>query len=744
MKLSNYKLAFFVCCCSFFPLFLTAQPPAFGWVRTAGSATSNVAIAEMVLDSTKAIVAVGLFRNTVDFDAGSGTSNLISNGNQDVFITKYTSNGNFVWAKSIGGTFDDNVMGFEKDRQGNLYLTGAYQGSTDFDPGPGVVNLPAPPFANSYILKLDKEGNFLWVKSIACIGNTLDIDDSGNILIGGDFGGTVDFDPGTAVFNMTNNLPLYRDMFVLKLTNDGNFLWAKQIRSLGAANYQQFGLETDASGNVFFAGNFTNSSDFDPGPAAVSLTSNGSDDAFILKLNAQGDYQWVKQFGSTLSDKAFALEVDKQGNVFTTGSFSGTVDFDPNAGSFALTSPSAQRCAFISKLDGGGNFIYAKNFQSGESAGQALSIDASNNLYISGLFYNTVDFDPGAGVYNLTGGMLFTAKLDANGGFLWAAGYPPTVAGLNFETVYSTILVDQLNSVYFAGQFSGTVDFDPGAAVFPVSTAGYGIWNMFLHKLGPSACSNSTSSVLNAQMCSSYLLNGISYTSAGQFYQQLTNAAGCDSILTLNLTIAAVQTNLQQTSCSPVLWKGQSLSSSGTYRDTVRFSNGCDSITVLSLTINTKPVPNLGRDTAICLTDTIPLSAGTFASYLWNNGSTAPSINASPPGIYWVDVTAANGCTARDSISITKSGNCNACNDPALVEKIYPTPFNGRLMVSIKSSDCDFKMDVYNVLGQLLLKSYRLRPGINTINLNNLPAAVYFYRIYNGNTVLSKGEIVKQ
>ena len=745
MKISHKKLLILFFCFSFFQPSLKAQPPSFGWVRAIGSGANTFGIAKMLLDSNKAVVATGLFSSTLDIDAGSGTFNLTSNGNQDIFVTKYTTNGNFVWAKSIGGSFDDAVMDLKKDRQGNLYLVGFYQGTVDFDPGPGVSNLTTSGFTNTFILKLDKDANFLWVKGIVGRGNTLDIDEDGNILIGGDFGATVDFDPGPGLFNMTANLTTYRDMFVMKLNNSGDFLWAKQIRNLGLSDYQQFGLETDPSGNVFFAGNFTNTSDFDPGPASVALSSNGLDDAFILKLNAQGDYMWVKQFGSTEGDKPFALEVDRQGNVFSTGEFRGTVDFDPDVAAFPLTSPTTGRCCFISKLDGAGNFVYAKNFQSGETVGMSLTIDSSNNLYISGFsggVQNTVDFDPGPGTYNITGSVLFTVKLDPVGGFMWAAGYSPTVVGLNFESK-STVLVDQFNSVYLGGSFTGTVDFDPGPGSFIVSTGAYGVPQLYLHKLGLAPCNNSTTKVINAQACGNYALNGVNYNSSGQYYQLLTNTASCDSIIQLNLLISSVQTNLVQTSCGPLVWNGQTLRSSGNYRDTIRLSNGCDSIIILSLTVNTRPVPNLGRDTVICISDTVRLSAGTFASYLWNNGSTSSSIAVTQPGIYWVNVTATNGCSVRDSLTIALSGNCLPCADPNLIEKIYPTPFNRILTVKIKSSVCELNMDIFNAIGQLIIKGSRLQSGTNTINMEKFPASTYFYKIYNGKTILAEGKILK-
>jgi hypothetical protein len=733
------KLLIISFCISVFQTTLIAQSPGLAWVRTAGSTANSEAVVNMVLDSNKAVVAAGVFYNKVNFDSGSDTFNLISNGNQDIFITKYTSNGNFVWGKSIGGKLDDFVANIKKDRQGNLYLIGIFQSTVDFDPGPGVFNVTSVS-TTSFILKLDKDGNFLWVKTLKGRCSTLDIDEEGNILIGGSFTGTVDFDSGPGVFNMTAQL-LWDDMFVLKIDQSGNFLWAKQIRNLGESEQQEYGLETDPSGNVFFAGDFTNTLDFDPGPATDSLTSHGLDDAFILKLSSEGDFQWVKQFGGTGSDKVSGLAVDKDGNVFSTGFFHGTVDFDPGASSFSLISPASARSAFISKLTGSGNFVYAKSFQSGDSFGQAITIDSANNVFISGGFHGTVDFDPGPGISTMKVGEMFIVKLDKTGDFVSGAGFSPTDSTFYWESIYSSIHVDAPNNIYYAGSFPGTVDFDPGAGFSPISSNG--AWDMFLLKLGTTGCSTATREVQNAQGCGNYVWNGVTYNRSGQYYQQLSNSAGCDSIIQLNLVLTSIQTSLEETSCGPYVWRNQVFNSSGIYIDTIRSSSGCDSIFTLRLTVHPIPTPTLNQDTSICEGDQIKLSTGTFSSYLWNTGDSSSFIYINHQGVYWVNVTDVNGCSGTDS-TVISSHNCLPCTDPKLIEKIYPTPVNDILIVKIKSSTCELRMDLYNELGQLIMKGRSLQPGINTVSMKKFPPAGYFYKIYFQNIIVTQGKILKE
>lgn len=720
---------------------LLAQPPSFAWVKTAGSNTNTLETAvDMLFDADNSVVMAGTYYSTVDFNPGPGVFNLSSNGASDVVIVKYTRNGHFIWAKSIGGTFDDYVEVIKKDNQGNMYLLGRFQSTVDFDPGPGVFNQTNTGGINTYILKLDKDGNFLWVKIFRGISNTFDIDQNGNLLIGGYFGGTVDFDPGSGVQEMTASAGVF-DMFLLKLDPAANFIWARQLRNLTSSNHQQGGVETDASGNVFFSGNFTNSLDFDPGPGTVALSSTGAEDIFILKLNAQGDYQWVKQLGAAGFDKAMGMDVDGLGNVITTGRFFSTVDFDPGAGNFPLTAPTAAGCTFISKLDNAGNFVYAKNFQSGESDGLSLTTDPTNNVYLMGSLFGTVDFDPGPGVYNITGPGGYTAKLDPNGAFVWAAGYLPTNSN-SLGSIYASVKVDPLNNVYTATAFVGPVDFDPGPGSFVVTSNG--LWDMFVVKLGTAACNNPSNNILNVQACGSYSLNGLTYTSSGQYYQSLTNTAGCDSIIQLNLQLTNTVVGVAQTSCGPLLWNGKLLTSSGVYRDTTRLPNNCDSITILTLTVNPKPTPNLGNDAVICPGDTVRLAPGSFTAYQWSTGSTTASVTITQPGIYWVNVTDANNCSARDSLTIQLSNTCIACTDSRIIENIYPVPARNELFVKLSSADCEPQLDLYNAMGQLLLKGYKLRAGVNTINIERLPAASYFYRIYFQETILREGKLLKQ
>ena len=185
----------------------------------------------------------------------------------------------------------------------------------------------------------------------------------------------------------------------------------------------------------------------------------------LQKIVAQTpDWVWAKGFGGSGYDFGHAIALDSTGNIFAIGDFKSTVDFDPGVGNFDLTSIGIQD-VFISKYDNAGNFLWAKQVGGSGSGlnGFAIALDAFGNIYYSGRFSGTVDFDPGAGIYNLSSlgmGDIFIGKLDAAGNFLWAK----QLSGSDDECAYS-VAIDNSNNVVLTGYFNGSVDFDLGSGV---------------------------------------------------------------------------------------------------------------------------------------------------------------------------------------------------------------------------------------------------------------------------------------
>ncbi len=468
-----------------------AQAPMLHWAHAFGSETFVHNLA-MTLDAGGNVYTTGYFEGTVDFDPGPGVFNLTSDSTDTfhIFIQKSSALGNLIWVKQIVLPGYKDGRSITVDNFNNVYVTGSFFGTADFDPGAGVFNLTSAGKDDIFVLKLNSSGNFLWAKRIGSPGddggNCIKADALGNVYVTGYFQETADFNPGAGVFNMVAAGPGGDDIFVLKLDANGNFRWAKRMGE-GNADIGN-SLAVDATGNVYTTGFyvlwglFLSPVDFDPGAGAFLLGGAGQE-IFIQKLDSAGNFVWAKGIGSTGNNVGLSIALDASGNVYTTGFFQLTVDFDPGPGVANLTC-AGSKDAFILKLDNAGNYVWAKQMGSTAfDAGRAIAVDNAGNVYTTGQFSGTVDFDPNAGVTNLTSTVgvsdIFIQSLNSAGNFLWAK----SMGGPLFQNGVA-IAVSSPGTVYVSGDFSMTVDFNPDAPVFNITSPGFE--SMFVLKLGPT------------------------------------------------------------------------------------------------------------------------------------------------------------------------------------------------------------------------------------------------------------------
>jgi hypothetical protein len=427
------------------------------------------------------IYTTGTFSGTVDFDPGTGVWNLVSQGSTDIFVTKSDSSGNLIWARRMGGDWDDSGEGIAVDRLGNVYTTGYFLGTADFDPGAGTANRISVGERDIFVSKLDASGNYLWGSSMGGVfddsGYDIAVDSSGSVCTTGTFMATADFDPGFGVANRTS--PGVHGVFVSKLAATGGFLWAASIG--GAGDNGAFGIAVDRSNNVYTAGHFMGSPDFDPGAGDATLTSAGESDIFVSKLSSDGTLVWARNIGGVGFDKGSDIAVDRAGNVSIVGVFSGPVDFDPHADIYVRHSVGLND-VFIVQLDGDGRFVWAHSLGSTlNDSVVGIAVDGSGNVYVTGCFYDEIDFDPGAGkaIRRSSGERdMFVLKLDGSGNYGWCR-----TLGTVSDDFVSDIAVDVGGGVHAIGSFSGTVDFDSGIAVANLNSAGGS--DVFVLKLSP-------------------------------------------------------------------------------------------------------------------------------------------------------------------------------------------------------------------------------------------------------------------
>lgn len=322
----------------------------FIWIQQMGGSSADQA-REIALDIMGNIYTTGTFGGTADFDPGASTATLTTMGNQDVFVSKLDSSGNFVWVKQFGGINTEQAYGIALDTMGNIYTTGAFSGLCDFDPSVAVNTLTSP-LLNIFVSKLDSSGNFVWARHLAGNGIAealaVTIDSANNILTTGYIDAATDFDPGAGTFILTPTST--ESIFISKLNTSGDFVWAKLFAGSTSFNRGN-SITTDTSNNVYTSGIFSGTGDFDPGADTFTMVSVGFYDGFVSKLDASGDFEYAWGFGDEFIDGGFEISVDNAGNVYAAGYFSGTVDFDPGAGTADLTGFVDSQDAFIFRLE---------------------------------------------------------------------------------------------------------------------------------------------------------------------------------------------------------------------------------------------------------------------------------------------------------------------------------------------------------------------------------------------------------
>lgn len=448
---------------------LVGIEPGFGYAVRAGSAAGQTSGGRVVVDAEGNSYVTGFFSGTVDFDPGAGVVNLTSLAAFDVFVAKYSATGALVWARQFGSFNMDIGYGLAVNSAGEVYVAGTFPAPIDLDPGPLTQTINPLGSGDVFIVKLTRDGDHVWSKRIGGAAQddirALRLDAAENVVLGGTFGGTVDFDPATATaFPLTSAGA--GDPYILKLSPQGTFQSA--IRWGGANHEELRDLDVDAAGNFYVTGTFRDTTDLDPTAGVLELTSAGGIDVFVMKLNASGSLAWGVRHGNVADDMAGGVRVDDAGNVYTSGSFVNQVDF----GGITLHAAS-QPDGYLTKHNNSGQLVWARQVAGTQPVQNfGLDVDAAGNVYVAGGFTSTAWFTDPTGQY-LFGGSnsqnAFVAKVSPAG--LLQAFY--LVAGTSIVQAY-TVAVDRVSGrIHTTGIATGSgVDFDPGPATYGIAAQG--------------------------------------------------------------------------------------------------------------------------------------------------------------------------------------------------------------------------------------------------------------------------------
>ena len=449
------------------------------WVRALGGYYDDAAMSVSV--GTDGLVTVaGSFQGTVDFLAGPAEYKLTAAGAKDAFVMKIDSLGGLVWARGMGGAGDEVANDVAVGSDGSIYsigyfATAATGTNVDFDPGAGVYNLTSIGPKDVFVSKLDANGNFVWAKRMGgtgwsqgmSIGSGIAVTADGSVYTTGNFQGTADFDPSANQFTLTCQGDT--DVFLSKLTADGQFVWAKRIGN----SSEDYGADLAVSsldGSVYLTGGFQGVVDFDPGVAIFNLDSGGNRSLFAARYTSAGQFVWADGFGGNGWNLAGDIAIDASGNAYVTGGFWGIASFNTGAGTYTISSL-GEKDAFVLKLNSAGGFISATSAGSaGDDSGNGIALSTFGAVYTTGYFTNTADFDPSSALYNLTsagGRDAFLAKyadsspvtpLTVTINQKTGQADPATAGPINFTVVFSAAVTDfTTGDVTLSGTAPGTL-----------------------------------------------------------------------------------------------------------------------------------------------------------------------------------------------------------------------------------------------------------------------------------------------
>ncbi|MDC0749883.1 hypothetical protein [Polyangium mundeleinium] len=265
---------------------------------------------------------------------------------------------------------------------------------------------------------------------------------TGDVVAVGSFRGVVDLGGGPLVSAGES------DLFVARFSPLGEHRWSKRVGD--AANQEATAVAIDAAGSIYVGGAIQGSSDFGDGQL---LTSAGSDDAFVARLDAEGNLAWAKHFGDAKAQRVTRIVITPSGQIVLGGAFAGTINF----GGTNLVSAGLND-VYVAEINAEGAHVFSRRFggNSFDDLG-GLAVDPTGSLLVTGTFDTTIDFGPvtGDALTSIGGHDIFIAKLSASGTGLWAhrAGDAGTQRGL-------AIAAAPNGDVIVAGDASGTLYLD--------------------------------------------------------------------------------------------------------------------------------------------------------------------------------------------------------------------------------------------------------------------------------------------
>lgn len=377
----------------------------------------------VVTDLENNIILCGYFTNTCDFDPGTGQEIRTSNGGRDAYIAKFDSDGILQWVLTYGGDGLDDAFNLDVDNSGNIYWTGVIEDTVTIGNNTFITR-------NEDIIfgKISPTGNLVWSKQIGGSGvdegSGVIIDNNGDLIHTGYFQSTVDFDPDDGESRLISSGNF--DTFFGKYDTDGKIKWVKKIGGTGADIPAPGGIEIDNQDNIYISGNAGSNCDYDPGSELVTYPMKGGTDWFVAKYDKNGNHLLSFTVGGIEQDQAHRLCVDPDYNIYVTGWFRVSADFNPRGSPLILTGncTGGGHDGYIAKYNSNGICIWAKQFGAAVDGPDMLTLGTSvkllwnSKILFAGRYHGIDGFrniDSSQSINNLGSSDIFISVLNSDG-----------------------------------------------------------------------------------------------------------------------------------------------------------------------------------------------------------------------------------------------------------------------------------------------------------------------------------------
>lgn len=676
-------------------LFAQAQP-THDWSRKMGGVGSFAdAVTAVAYDIDGNIIATGDFEGSSVFTNEEDTIVINANGGADAFVAKYNPTGQIIWARGVGGSFEDEGVDVTCDADGNVYVTGFFRSSVDFSTNGTPHILDATSIFDGtdvFVVKYDADGEMVWAHQFGDDFNDeplgISIGPDGHLYVSGLFRGEVNFNTsgGEDIVEATGSSS---DIFLAKFTTDAELVWVKRIGGSGQETPRD--MAVDLNSNVFLTGIFTTTTNLDPSGEDGVFTAQ-SYDGFIAKYDTLGELSWAHGFGGPSFDFSSGIAVDNEGSAFITGNFWNTIDLDSGVGEQLITS-NGNSDVFLAKYSASGESLWAFNVGGDDSdEGRGVITDESGNVFITGTFGDVADFDPSDNTANISSNGFFdvyVAKYSSDGEYEWAfeAGGPQSCYG-------NAVAHDGDTRLCVGGYFSGPANFDPIDENGFLEPENQGFDGFVVQY---TECSGGDEEI-SATICpgETYALGDSTYGETGMYFLEYEDEFGCEVSVTLNLDVV-----------------------------------------------------DLASDIQIISTDIVALQVG--AEYQWYQcdeglsmlpGETGQSFTPTGSGSYAVEITY-HGCSVLSEclpFVITSVPHMDRHFDSNFM--VYPNPASDFTTVRSNHS-VPVEMRILDVTGRQKIQNQAIVPGENVVSTSGLTPGIYLLQFIGIENIAVTSLVVK-